>query len=262
AFDATMAAIDRTHKSMQRYGLTLEDVGTEVQRFERSLEQLIDDYVNLHRAGFSAEQITAGMADQLNNLLSVALETGQQLPSTLSPLLEQLVRSGQLTDELAAKLLGVASPVPWQEMQEAAERYGISVDQLGKKFDQAKLDEQARQIADDFKLLAENGGNVGHIMAEMKDEVQELISKALELGLTIPESMRPLIEGLIEGGMLVDENGDKLEDLSRLEFAEPLKNQTDELIEKIGELVDALRGGLYPAIENIPNIAPSVDSGS
>src|SRR5690606_18331257 len=173
-----------------------------------------------------------------------------------------LVRSGQLTDELAAKLLGVASPVPWQEMQEAAERYGISVDQLGKKFDQAKLDVQARQIADDFKLLAENGGNVGHIMAEMKDEVQELISKALELGLTIPESMRPLIEGMIEGGMLVDENGDKLEDLSRLEFAEPLKNQTDELIEKIGELVDALRDGLYPAIENIPNIAPSVDSGS
>lgn len=261
AFDATMAAVERTRASMQRYGLTLEDVGSESERFERSLQQLTADYVNLHRAGFSAEQITAGMADALNNLLSVALETGQQLPATLAPLLEQLVLSGQLTDELAAKLLGVANPVPWQEMQEAAERYGISVDQLGKKFDQAKLDEQAQKIADDFKLLAENGGNVGHIMAEMKDEVQELIDKALKLGLTIPESLRPLIEGMVEGGQLVDENGEKLEDLSRLEFAEPLKSQTDELIEKIGELVDALRDGLYPAIENIPDIAPSVDGG-
>lgn len=256
AFDATMAAIERTKESMQKYGLTVEDLGTESERFSRRTQTLITDLYNLRSAGFSVEQITAGMAEELNNLIATSIETGQQIPIAFAPLLEQLVLSGQLSDELAAKLLGVASPVPWQEMEAAAEKYGISIDALGKKFEQAKLDDSARELADDWQLLVDGGADVNGVIAGMTDEVQDLITKALQLGLTIPESMRPVVEAMAEAGELTDENGDKLEDLSRIEWAPDVLSDFDQLILKIDELIDKITQGLYPAIDGIPS--PSV----
>jgi len=254
--DEITKSVKSANDAMARYGLSLDDVGDASSKLGRDTQRLGMDFDRLRGLGFSVGQIATGAGGQLNAMLSTALETGQKLPASMQPYIAELVRSGGLTDELKRKILGVADPVPWQQMEEAAKRYGISLDALGEKFQQAKLDDAAKKLAEDWKLLADNGADINAVMAGMKDEVQELISKALTLGLTIPESMRPLIEAMFRAGELVDENGDALEDLSRIEWAPDVLSDFDLLIEKIDELIDRLVDGLYPAINDIPS--PSI----
>lgn len=253
AADDIQKAAQAAKDAMAKYGLTLDDVGTASERLARQTKVLTEDFTRLRGLGFTIEQIAAGGADQLNTLIGTALETGQQLPAALEPYIEQLIRSGGLTDELARKILGVANPVPWQDMLAAAEKYGISIDALGAKFEQARLDDTAAQLAKDWQLLADNGADINGVMAGMKDEVQDLIDKALKLGLTIPDSMRPLVEKLFEAGELTDENGNKLEDLSKINFAAPIISDVDRLIEKMDELIDRI-AGVGSGLDGLPDV--------
>src|SRR5690606_18613089 len=118
AFDAATKAAGKARDTMARYGLSLDDAGTATERLTRHTKTFVEDAARLTGLGFTLEQVTRGGAAQLNAMLSAAIETGQKLPAAMRPYVEELIRSGQLTDELREKLLGV-SPVPWQEMQEA-----------------------------------------------------------------------------------------------------------------------------------------------
>lgn len=264
SFTDAMEAADKARKVMESYGLSLDDLKSPQERVAAGAQKLVNDFNQLRSLGFSNEQATRALSGALNDLVETALESGQQIPAALAPMLQQLVMTGQLTDDLAAKLLGVASPVPWQEMEAAAERYGISIDALGKKFEQSKLDESAKQMAADWKLLTENGADVNAVMAGMSDEVNELVNKAIKLGLQIPESMKPLIDAMFEAGQLTDENGDKLEDISKLEYSKPIISDTDKLIAKLDELIEKLTGpnGLRGAFEDASDFRqPDFDGG-
>jgi hypothetical protein len=258
AFDDAMKAAQEVKDVMGKYGLTLDDVADASTRLSRKTDTLKGDIGNLRGAGFSMQQITKGMAGEFNGLLMAAMETGQQLPAAFAPYLKEMATAGLLTDEVKRKLLGMADPTPWREMEEAANRYGISLDALGTKFQQAKIDDAAKQLAADWKLLADNGADINAVMGGMKDEVNALIGKALTLGLTIPESMKPLITAMFDAGVLVDENGKKLEDLGRVNFAPDILSDFDLLILKIDELIDKLTDGLYPALSNIPSPGMSI----
>lgn len=241
--------------AMGRYGLSLNDVGTDVERFSRNVQMLVSDFRRLSDAGFTVGQISSAAADQLNEMLRQALKNGEMLPESLRPYLEELIRAGELNEDLARQMLGLGEATPWKDMQEAAERYGISVDSLGSKFHQAKFDETFRQMAADFKLLTENGADVNAVIAGMKDEVQELVNKAIKMGLTIPESMKPLLQAMIDAGELTDENGEKLTDLTKLTFARDLQADFQTLIDKLDELISRISGpgGLAESLGNLPS---------
>lgn len=253
AFDDVMAAANVARDRMQRYGLSLDDVGSASDRAHRKSEKLLADFKELSMLGFSVDQITAGAAEQLNQLIRVSREAGVQLPAAFGPFLEQLVRAGGLTEDLAAQLLGVATPVPWRQMADAAQEYGIELENLGRQYEQAKLDDTGKKIADDFKLLAGHGADVGAVLNGMSDEVQALITQGLKLGLAIPDSMRDIVTAMQEAGLLTDELGAPLAELARIQFAAPIESEMDRLIDKIGELIEALTGpsGLQAAFAGV-----------
>lgn len=232
---------DDLNASMGRYSLSSDQMGTATQQLARRVAQTVTDFERLSKAGFSMGTIVAGAAGNLNSLLMTALTTGQKLPASLQPYLEQLIRSGQLTDDVRNKMLGI-SPVPWQEAQAAAEAWGISVDKLGLAFQQAKLSEEGEKVAAQFEAMKKVGTDVNTIMSSMSSEmttsINDMIGKALKLGLTIPESMKPLLQAMVDAGKLTDENGEKLGDLSRVQFAKDLNSQIEDLIGKMGELID------------------------
>jgi len=96
---------------------------------------------------------------------------------------------------------------------------------------QLRITETAQQIVKDWDTLSRAGANASGIM---RKAIQELVTDALKLGGSLPEAMRPILQALVDSGELTDEFGNKLTDLSRLNFETPLS-------QKIGELVDALR---------------------
>ena len=242
AIRQTEDAIAATDDAMARFGLTFDDVGTITERQTRSVDKLIADYKLLEKAGFSVGQMASGSADRLNALIASALQTGQKLPEALRPYINELIKSGGLTDELRNKLLGVADPAPWQAMEQAAQKYGISFKDLGAQFEQAKLNDQAKDLAADWEMFAKNGTDVNVVIGGMKDEVIAMILQAQKLGLSLPENMKPIIDAMDKAGELTDDNGEKLEGLGDLKYTEPLISDTDKLIAKLDELIEKITG--------------------
>lgn len=246
-------AFEKLDDAVKQYGLTYKDLfdpNRRVNAFEDKLTELIDTFEMLTHAGYDTDAVLGAMGEDFLAALNEANEAG-----VLEPLLQQLVDAGKLTQEMADALRGfVASAGPdFAALTEMADGYGITLEQLGPAFQQAHISETATQIAEDFEALIAAGADVNGVMVGMQDEVQALLDDAFAFGSAIPNAMRPLLEQMVASGLLVDENGEKLTDLSGIDFADsPLEQGLDNLTDAIRALIEAL-GGVPDAIDAIAN---------
>jgi hypothetical protein len=149
---------------------------------------------------------------------------------------------GYVFDE-AGKLVGVR----FDKMKEAADKYGLGLPDLGTKFNQAQLHDKAMAIVNDFELLDKGGANVGGTIFAMKDKIQAVVDESKKYGIDIPGNMKPMINALIEGGHLTDDQGNKLKDMAGIKFGDQVKSQFDTIQEgllgalnKMNELLAAI----------------------
>jgi hypothetical protein len=98
-----------------------------------------------------------------------------------------------------------------QELSAAMERYGISWEQLGEKARQSKIDEMAMQFITDFKLLTDAGASTQLVIEKMSSSVVEFLQTAVRTGAEVPIAMQPMVLEMEKMGLLVDQNGQKLE---------------------------------------------------
>jgi hypothetical protein len=127
---------------------------------------------------------------------------------------------------------------------EAIDRYGFSIEELGPKFAQQRLDEQFQTLFQDYQLLNAAGVDHNAIIARMGPSLNEYVNSAIKAGGTIPEAMRPVVEELIATGQLLDENGVAFESVedAGITFAQTLEEGIGKLIDKITQLVNAMLG--------------------
>lgn len=241
AMEELKTKTEELSSAMDKYGLTWKDMGESFKQshiIESALE-LEKDFNALVTAGVPVEKVITSMSSALNKFLQDAITSGTGIPTAMAPILRQMIELGEITESTAALLLGMTDAVTpgFDDIKAAADRYGISLDSLGGKVKQIQINEEAAQIVKDFNLLIAAGADTGAVMEGMKDEVQALVTSALKLGLALPESMKPMIQSMIDAGMLTDAAGEKLTDLSQLKFEKPLTAAIDELIKKLDELI-------------------------
>jgi hypothetical protein len=147
-----------------------------------------------------------------------------------------------------------------QKLNEAMQRYGISIEDMGSKFAQQKLDEQALQLWGDWELFNAALADSGAILTKMAPSMQEYIDTALKAGATIPENLRPIIEQMIALGLLTDESGAAFGSLEEagLTFGAAVEDSMNAAADAVLELVSVIRQlyGLPPV--NIPVTVPGV----
>jgi hypothetical protein len=175
--------------------------------------------------------------------LNTQLEKTAALQGTLATLQQQLADRAIINMETA---------------REIAERYGRTVESLGPKFAEAKLAADWKTIIDDWETLRDWGISIGEAIDIMGPKIQEVVLASRKFGTTVPENMRPLIQAMIDAGLLLDENGTKITDISQIKFGAPLVSEVDKLVKAIAELVALLTGKLKPAIDalGVPIPAP------
>jgi hypothetical protein len=204
----------------------------------------------------SAEQFKAKLEElktKFAEWAGEALEAHVKLPASMTPYLAQLEKLGLLTSKQREELEHWSQDgvVDIEAMKAAADRYGISVAALGPAFQQGVANQNWQQVVDDIKLFESSGVDVTGVLHDMADEISGLVQDSIQFKTTIPENMRPWIEKLIESGELVDENGDKITDINKLSFGDPLIAALDKIINRFDLLLQGL--GLIPrAIDNIP----------
>jgi hypothetical protein len=189
------------------------------------------------------------MAPDVNAWLSAALNAGVKIPRSMVPVIETLIRTHQLTEENARALLGLADDgVPSLDaIREAADRYGLKLDELGGKVAQLDINDRAGRIVSDFNTLSSAGASASDIFRDHVDEstgaivgmhhsLQDLVTDALNTGTHLPAALRPIIQQLIDLGGdngLVDQFGNALTGLGDLTFDEPVSGRIDDLINAI-----------------------------
>lgn len=155
----------------------------------------------------------------------------------------------------------------WEEAQEktlaAMDKYGISIDQMGTAFSQLQLDKQFGELFEAYSLLTAAGADVALVNEKMAADVNAYIQTSIRAGAEIPEAMRPILESMLAQGLLTDEAGNKLSDLSGITFAESITDSVNRITDAIMSLVDALNQGINSAsglgnvLGNIRTIGPS-----
>jgi hypothetical protein len=271
--------LDKTHKALNDFingagGLaTLQQKAAEAglslnalyaARDQKALKSAIDAFnQGLERH----KQLLADIATGIDGVLSAAQGLGGSVPSALKPMIESLLQSKNLTEEQRKALSDLANRGPdYDKLTEAAKKYGLSLADLGPKFQQAALDKLSFEYADDFRQLVDAGANADNVIKGMAPKIQKLIDTSVEFGGTVPESMRPLLQKMVDLGLLVDTNGKKFDDLSSFNFNDsksPLDIATDKLvkaIEHLGEILAGLpgvaqnaAGGIAGALNSIPS---------
>lgn len=146
--------------------------------------------------------------------------------------------------------------------KEAMDRWGLTAADMGPKFREGMLHEQLLEIYQDFALLEAAGADAARILGDPADpesmaaNMNTLVQTALATGVALPETMRPMIERMIELGLLFDESGKKIESIDQIPFTETLQASVQKLVDKIMDLIAAMTG--IPNIDREVNIAYKV----
>lgn len=132
----------------------------------------------------------------------------------------------------------------YDDLMDAVQRYGFSTEQLGPILGRQKLSEQLQQIYKDWQLLTAAQIDSNEVAEHMADSVNDLLHQYTKLGLEVPLELKPILQKLIDMGLLVDENGDKITDLKDIKFSETMSQGFDRVANAIKEMTDLLKGFL------------------
>lgn len=266
-FTAAAGGIDKLAERAAAAGTTLAEFyrADTIKEYEAAIANLEAAFAAADARARALAEATAAVNDEFGPLFESAEGLGIKLPESIQLSIDKLLEQGLLTDENAAKLRAMAdgSEVDYRRMEEAAKRYGLEEDKLGTAFQQAKTHEQYRQIINDYDLLVRGGADAGAVINAMADEINNVVAKSLKFGTEIPENMRPMIEALFNSGQLVDENGEKMADLTRLKFGAPVETEVERIIGAIERLITRLEElpGLFAAAQRAGE-GLGVDAGS
>lgn len=246
-------------------GLFTDKNKAEVQKYNTEIEKvrqsLIDAYGPLDELDRKAQSVGLSFKDAwghqgqaglaaMNSLSqefkkrwdanAESLETANRSLATTQGKLDGLIGKGAelgYTFDQNGQLVKVST----EKMREVAQKYGVDLKALGPAFDQADLNTRIQDVVNAFTLLDKGGTDTGTILEGMKDEINAIVRDSLKFGTSIPSNMKPWIQSLIDAGKLTDENGNKIDSLSKMKFGDPIKTQFEEISGALKDVVAELR---------------------
>lgn len=156
--------------------------------------------------------------------------------------------------------------VKYSEVERIQKEYGITDAQLGGALSQKGTTERFAKIINDLDTLkraAEQAGGEldwGGTLKGMSEEINVLVNESRKAGTAIPANMRPMLEEMQRNGQLVDENGQKLKDLSGIKFGDAIKTESEKTTEQmsaIDQTIQGLRDALAEVVTALKDLLPA-----
>lgn len=167
---------------------------------------------------------------------------------------EQATKQAELLDLEQRRAALAESLIPtWDQVNRLLEKYGISLDGAGAQVKQLATTASFKTIIDDIETMERAGIEVGHMLSGMADEISKAVQQSVKFGTEVPGNMKPYIEALIKSGQLLDENGNKITDISTIKFGAPVKTEADIINEAMTKLDEAI-GKLNDRLEEIADL--------
>jgi hypothetical protein len=100
--DTQRVAQEELDAAVKKYGFSIEELGPAMQRQEldEQAAQLLKEWELLTKAGLiPATTVIQKMGPELVKFVQTSIKAGQAIPEAMRPIVEELIRSGQLLDE-------------------------------------------------------------------------------------------------------------------------------------------------------------------
>lgn len=203
------------------------------------------------------EERTKRIADSVNDVVDAWDNAGTYIPQATRGAIAELAKMKGLTDEQRIALERLVRGPSFADIQQEAEGFGVTLQQLGPAFQGAAIDAETKRIMDFFQRARDAGADVGGVVAGLADEISKVVNDSRRFGQAIPENMKPLIELLAKTGQLTDDQGNKITDISTLSFKDtPLDeslNRLNETIEHLRDVLMSIPGVAQAAANGVPN---------
>jgi hypothetical protein len=135
---------------------------------------------------------------------------------------DALLRVSKVTDFQAAmsalsnKIAGMA-----QELSDALSEFGFTWEDLDQKVKQSTIDAQMESLVKKQTALVGAGIDWTRVVDAMAPAYSSLVQTALRTGTVLGDSIKPMIDHLMEVGLLLDDAGNKITDLGGLQWKAP-----------------------------------------
>jgi TP901 family phage tail tape measure protein len=267
-FTDAAGGIHELNVKAKEAGLTLDRFlrAKTVKEYEAAVAEL--------EAAFAAlEEQTRQNQEAANTLFDDIMAAGADgVPAAMRETIERFIELGLLTDDQIAKLrgLGDSGALNIQKMDDALALFNGRVEALGPAYAQAKIDETSKKYINAIDYATKHGASLDQMLHDAKEELSALVVESLKSGTTLPANMKPWIESLAAQGKLLDEQGNKITDLSKINWGPEMKTEAqiaqegwDKILAKIDELITKLTGPLETALDDVTrdrtfNITPKV----
>lgn len=141
-----------------------------------------------------------------------------------------------------------------QDLQAAIQKYGFTLAELGPTLQKQQLDQQAQQLINDWRVLVQGGIDVGTVNDHMASTMQGYLDMARKTGQEVPVAMQPILQKMIDQGLLTDANGKKITDMKDLgvSFSETMTEGFQKVVDKLDELIQKIGGEIPAALKRMP----------
>jgi hypothetical protein len=228
----------------------------------------------------AADQATAQFNTDAGSVFTQIMGFGGGIDASMQPYIQDLIKSGQLSAANVAQLGKMSSDgkPTYQQLDALAQKYNLTLDQMGAGFQQSKLSDEFQSLIDDMDELNRGGVDMNGVLtkigtdgtkslSDLGTQVQSLIDQSQKYGVAVPENMKPAAQSLIDQGLLLDANGQKITDINQIKFGESMQTSLDSLNKTLQTLIDTLTKGpnsVKGALDTIgnttvsPTIAPKI----
>jgi hypothetical protein len=225
-----------------------------------------DKFGSLQLAGESLAQTIQRVSDQL-------IKAGKTGPEALAMVQRALDATHTSAGDVEAALNAINGVLDeqkqtQQDLTDAVQRYGFSLAELGPTMQAQKLDEQATQLAKDWDVLVGSGMNVAVVNTHMAESMNDYLQQAVKTGHDVPEAMQPIIQSMIDQGLFLDENGNKITDIKDLgvtfsmtmtEGFKLVADKLETLLEKLGLVPSAMDDMKNAGVDAANSVADAIN---
>jgi hypothetical protein len=196
------------------------------------------------------------MMDAVGKAYAATGRSAQQAQADVAGLLAAEKQGGDAAKAWIDKINGAFTEQQQdaEDLKTAIDKYHFSIEELGPAMKKQALDDQAKTILNDWRLLAGSGIDVATVDKHMAQSIQEYLNLAKKTGEEVPEAMKPIIQSLIDNGDLLDENGNKITDMGQLgiTWSETMTQGFDRVVDKLQQVIDSLNKAGH-VIDDIPD---------
>lgn len=161
-----------------------------------------------------------------------------------------------------------ASLIPtWDTVAGLLEKYGISLEGAGAKVKQLATTSTFSTMINEMDTLERAGIEVGHMLSGMSDEISDAVNESIKFGTEIPANMKKYIQALIDSGQLLDENGEKITDITKIKFGAAVQTEAEKtraqmaiieqamskVVDRLAEIADYLSRVIPAAADTAAN---------